>query len=224
MPSDRPLEGKCGSPLRGKPGQYCTKNPMEGRERCELHGGKSPRGIAHPSFKTGRYSKSIPSRLAEGYHEVLSDPAKLELDNELAVLVARNREILASLYSGDSDGLRKRMRAEKRAMERARREGDADAAAEHLSNVLRMIERGAADAERWIEWQNNTEHLRRLAESERKRRVEDHQMASVDQVMAFAGALLAAVREEVADRRILARIGTRFDALMGESLAGPSEN
>lgn len=238
MPSDHPIEGKCGSPLRRKPGQFCTKNPVTGRERCEMHGGKSPRGVDHPSFKHGRYSKSIPARLASKYEEILTDPRRLELDHELAVMVARNEEILASLYDGESDGLRKRMREEKRAMEAARRKaaaaqdaGDAEtesrysqAAVGHLNNIMRMIERGATDAERWLEWVSNTDHLRRLAESERKRKVEDHQIATTEEIMALMGAVLAVITRHVTDVRIRQAIGMELDSLVSGELPAISAN
>lgn len=230
MPSEQPIEGKCGAQLRGRPGQHCTRDPMA-NGRCYLHGGKSPKGIASGRFVHGRYSKSVPARLAGSYEEVLADPRRLELDNELAVYVARNREILASLYSGDSDGLRRRMRDEKRSMEAARRNaqsagdrGDAEAqrrysekAVEHLNAIMRMIERGATDAERWLEWSNNTDQLRKLAESERKRRVEDQQIATTEEVMALMAAVLSVITRHVTDQRTRRAIGTELDALVSST-------
>src|SRR5215207_6276206 len=130
-----PAKNLCGAKTRS--GGECTQ-PAMANGRCRMHGGRSPRGVAHPSFKTGRFSRSIPSRLSQSYEEALADPRKLELTDELAVIVARNRELLESLYSGESDGLR--LRDHKRRMEKARRDGDQDAADEHLNAILQGIE------------------------------------------------------------------------------------
>lgn len=40
----RPFLTLCGAQCRGQPGKFCQRIPVKGRERCELHGGKTPRG------------------------------------------------------------------------------------------------------------------------------------------------------------------------------------
>jgi hypothetical protein len=40
----RPFLQLCGAQCRGQPGKFCARIPVKGRERCELHGGKTPRG------------------------------------------------------------------------------------------------------------------------------------------------------------------------------------
>jgi len=179
-----------------------------------MHGGRSPRGVAHPSFKTGRFSRSIPSRLSQSYEEALADPRKLELADELAVIVARNREMLESLYSGESDGLWRRLRNHKRRMERARRDGDQDAAELHLNAIEHLIERGADDGERWAELKKNVDQQRKLAESERKRLVEAHKMVTTEELMAFMGAVLGILKKHVRDQSVLRAIGYDIDALV----------
>jgi hypothetical protein len=206
----RTLRGECArhcaANLKTKPGERCPTPPMR-NGRCRMHGGRSLRGVAHPSFRDGRFSKSIPARLSQSYEEALADPGRLELADELAVIVARNREMLESLYSGESDGLWRLLRDHKRAMEKARRVGDGDAAVAALNTILRLIECGAADAERWAELMANVDQQRKLAESERRRRVEDQQMATVEEVMALMGAILAIITRHVSDERIRRAIG-----------------
>src|SRR5215216_2176358 len=112
-----PAKNLCGAKTRS--GGEC-RQPAMANGRCRMHGGRSPRGLAHPSFKTGRFSRSIPSRLSHSYEEALADPRKLELDNELALLICRNEELLATLHSGESSALWKRLRNAKREMDKAR--------------------------------------------------------------------------------------------------------
>jgi hypothetical protein len=215
-----PAKNLCGAKTRS--GGECTQ-PAMGNGRCRMHGGRTPRGVAHHSFQHGRYSKSVPARLSQSYEEALNDPKRLELDNELSIVIARNKEILASLYNGDSDNLRRRMREEKRLMEKARREGDNDAAADHLNNIMRMIERGASDGERWVEWMANTDQVRRLTESERKRRVEEHQIVTTEEILAIIGAVLAIITRHVPDGRTRRAIGYDIEALVaGDRKLEPS--
>ena len=223
-----PAKNLCGAKTRS--GGECTQ-PAMANGRCRMHGGRSLRGVEHPSFRDGRFSKSIPSRLSQSYEEALADPRRLELADELAVIVARNRETLVSIYSGESDGLWRRLRTHKRAMEKARRVGDEDAAAAALNAILRLIERGAADAERWAELMKNVDQQRKLAESERKRLVEAHQMVTTEELMAFMGAVLAIITRHVRDERIRRAIGYDIDALVdwpgesnGHANTGEDEN
>jgi|GEM_PF-1706256 len=45
----------CGA--KTKKGTPCKNAPVEGRERCHLHGGRQPRGPDHHNYKNGLYSK-----------------------------------------------------------------------------------------------------------------------------------------------------------------------
>lgn len=49
MPSEEPLPDRCGAKCRGeREGQYCTQYPVNGSERCRMHGGHSPGGDGAP--------------------------------------------------------------------------------------------------------------------------------------------------------------------------------
>ena len=52
MANDDP---RCGAKTRS--GHPCQKWPILGRTRCRLHGGTTPFGVDHPSYKDGQYSK-----------------------------------------------------------------------------------------------------------------------------------------------------------------------
>ena len=49
------MDDLCGA--RTRAGGSCRRRPVHGRRRCNLHGGKSRAGFAHPNYKHGRYSK-----------------------------------------------------------------------------------------------------------------------------------------------------------------------
>lgn len=43
-------------------GERCRKSAMKERAVCLAHGGKTPRGVASPNLRHGRYSKAMPFR------------------------------------------------------------------------------------------------------------------------------------------------------------------
>lgn len=93
-----PHEDLCGA--RTRAGGNCRRRPAPDRRRCNLHGGKSPRGAEHPRFKHGRYSKYRPlffrspaqveedERRARQLRERLHRESMTHLKRELAKLPA----------------------------------------------------------------------------------------------------------------------------------------
>src|SRR5262245_50879761 len=71
--------------------------------RCNLHGGKSLAGVAHPNFKTGRYSKYLPSQLTARYKLAEKDPQLLELIDEIALVNARLSSVLEGIKNGGDE-------------------------------------------------------------------------------------------------------------------------
>lgn len=78
-------------------GARCKRNATPGRNVCRMHGGKSLRGIDAPNFKTGRYSKCLPDRLAERYEEALNDAELTRLGDEIALVDARLQDVIERL-------------------------------------------------------------------------------------------------------------------------------
>jgi hypothetical protein len=91
----------CGAKTRA--GTPCKRAPVRGRNRCNLHGGKTPRGAALPQFKDGQYSNILPVRLAARYEELIRDPEILRVRDDIALVVARVHELLSQLGEEPSD-------------------------------------------------------------------------------------------------------------------------
>lgn len=58
---------------------------MRGRTTCLAHGGRTPRGVASPNFRTGRHSRSLPGQLLADYDRATHDPRLLSLRDEIAL-------------------------------------------------------------------------------------------------------------------------------------------
>ena len=75
---------QCRAKAKGS-GQRCNR-PARANGVCYIHGGASPAGLAHPSTKTGRYSKHLPTRLLAQFGASLVDPDLLNLRSEIALV------------------------------------------------------------------------------------------------------------------------------------------
>jgi len=181
--------------------------PAIGARTCYRHGGRTRTGLAHPSLTAGRYSRSLPVRLAARYEESLQDPDLLSLRDEVAALDARIHEVMQGLDTGESGGIWRDLR-------------DAHGRGESAT-VSVLIERGATEAEAWSELLTLLEQRRRLVESERKRLVELHQVLTIDQAMDMLARVVLAVREHVTDRTALAGIQLALDAVTRQTAGLP---
>ena len=95
MPSDRPIEGRCGVKLRGDRG-YCANKPHDLRsktnKRCKFHGGMStgPRTaegkarVSMNAFKHGLYSEKLRDTFSPSERKVFDDvPPTTDLGEEI---------------------------------------------------------------------------------------------------------------------------------------------
>lgn len=177
-----------------------------------MHGGATPKGLASPHTKTGRWSRDLPTRLAAKYEEALKDARLLELRDELAVIDARLSELLAGLETGEAGAIWA-------ALKRARRDfEDPEKRSAALAEILELIDRGAEEWQRWEDVFRTIERRARIAESERRRLVEMRQMITSEQAMLLLTAVVNTVQRHVKDPNALRAISADLDRL---SSTGP---
>lgn len=68
MTSDEPLSDRCAAQC--KSGGYCENYPVEGSERCRMHGGSTPKGMDSPHAVHGLRSPYLSEEDREIYDEV----------------------------------------------------------------------------------------------------------------------------------------------------------
>jgi len=92
----------CGARLKGRPGEFCADVPVEGRQRCRVHGGSTPVGRESPQFVHGRDSKyAVPLTeneqiRFEQYKSAVFDQRRADLAADLALArIQRDRAMTA---------------------------------------------------------------------------------------------------------------------------------
>jgi hypothetical protein len=170
-------------------------------------------------YKTGRYSKYLPARLAERYHESEQDPDLLELRSGIALTDSRLEDLLKRVDSGESGQAWALAKAALSAFRKAGADGDEKAANQAFRELSDIIDKGMSDYAAWNEVQAVLEQRRRLVESERKRLVDMQQMISTDRAMLLIGAVTDIIRRNVSDRATLSQITVELAALLSRQEA-----
>lgn len=225
------IKARCGAKTRaGKP----CENPAMENGRCRMHSGNAPSGIASPNFKHGRYSKHLPERMAAEYQGGRKDAELLAMREDIALLLARQCDVLQRVDTGESGELWrsllaciKEVQASRRAFDSAMHLQDFSLlrqAGKDLNEVLDAMEglcqEGVSDWAAWSEVKSLAEHLRKLRESEMKRLVAMQQMVTEDAATAMLGKVLLIIRTHVLDPDALRGISADIRRVVALSASG----
>lgn len=198
-------------------GQPCKQPVVAGSTKCRFHGGKTPKGIASPHFKTGRYSRYLPylpERLQDRFSAAQQDPELLSLESEIALVDSRLTDLLSRVDTGEAGALWKAAQASFQDLLYAMNNPHAADSPKKLFQASRELEitlgRGAADYAAWDAVISLTEQRRKLTESRRKHLLEMEQVVTSEQAMLLVSGLLESVRRNVNDRTILSAIQAEF--------------
>lgn len=165
---DDTVAGLNGEPRRCKAtskrtGERCGAPAVSGRQTCRAHGGTSPRGPAHPSWKHGRYSKLLAHRPA--YAEAIQDPTLGQFRETLALFDVRTAELLELSYGVDGEaGLSiVRLRQTWRAVVAAFQTEDPDRLSAALEAHAEEMEGATAAEDAWSELADVLDKRRKAA-------------------------------------------------------------
>jgi hypothetical protein len=201
----------CGAKKRN--GGVCQQPAMD-NGRCRLHGGKTPKGIASPNFKTGRHSKYLPTALLERYGEALEDGELLNMRAEIALLDTLLLENLGRLETGESADFWDAALTQVVNARLAYKSENYGALEKSLDELEALCDGRRLHYATEKEIREKLDQRKRLADSERKRLVDMQQMVTSEQAMALVSALLASIQKNVHDRNTLSAIQTEFMALV----------
>lgn len=195
---------RCGA--RKHNGDRCMGWAMPGTGRCKYHGGMTPVGPFSANFKTGKYSKYLPTGLIEIYKESLTDEDLLSLQDEIRLVDVRMRELLSQLESGPSDRVWEKAQGLIGTLKTFYEVGQFDKFPATLKALDDLVLQAVSTKEIWQAVLQLIEARRKVVEGERKRLVEMNQVITAENALVLVSALASAVRKHVTDRAILAQI------------------
>lgn len=206
-------KGSFGSPDGGRHLQCTAKSRRSGvqcrgiavstspNQKCRMHGGRATHAIGtnNSQFKHGRHSKYLPSQLDALYREALANPDLLELADHIALLEARIQSILAASAAGDPVPRWSDIRGVFDTLATAVLAGDAAETNAGLAAIFAALDAGAKWDSTWEQVQDTLEQLRKLTDTEVKRKKELNQMVPIERVVILMAAVGNAVKRHVSN-------------------------
>lgn len=178
--------------------RHC-QNPVEKEgEACRLHGGKSLKGMNHPNYSHGRYSKHIPSNLLESYKDFRSDDERVSVEEELDLA----RMILADQINKMGDGASgENWKKAKETFDKALRYNRQNRSEDFIRTLVdlgEILKAGEEEVGRAKEALGTMETVRRLVNTERQIMVDQAEYLTRAYVLFMFGKILDALERHVA--------------------------
>jgi hypothetical protein len=209
-----PMGRICGA--KTKSGKPCQRKPMP-NGRCHKHGGPTPKGIASPNWKHGRFSKYLPQQLGEIAYNAAHDPELFNMREIIGAYEARLTYLMGLVGSGASAERFAEIAKTWGEFRKGQEMGAAGRtrmidAAYRMDELTRDIDH---DYMVWRDIDVATKNYKLLLESERKRQIEAHSLIPVVKASDFAREVLLAVRQEVTNPEEWARVQARITEIVG---------
>lgn len=170
-------------------------------QRCRMHGGHAQHaiGTANPAFKHGRHSKYLPANLADLYETALANPDLMDMSDHIALLEGHIQQVLDAAKSGHPVPKWSDVRERFAELETAVLSGDHARVCEELDAMHILLDDGEHWDSAWDQTIGTMEQLRKMTDTEVKRKKELHQMVPVERVMILVAAVVEAVKRNVSN-------------------------
>lgn len=191
----------------------CSNWAMDGMDVCYKHGGATPKGIASPHFKTGRWSKYMPAPLQESYERARNDKDNLQFNDDIALIdamILANLPKLETRESGAAWSMIKKIIGDLTLAFADEQYGKCVALMDVMTDIVNEQMLYYATEQ---EVKSSLEQRRKLVESEQKRRINMQQFVESEDAMSIVTALLQSVKDNVSDVTTLNAIQSTFTRL-----------
>lgn len=186
--------------------ERCKKHAVVGYEVCHIHGGKTPRGIASPHYKTGRQSRilnELPESLRFAFQGHMDDPQLKSLDAEIALIDTRIGELLKRIPGNDGGNLWQKAQGAFQQFKRASQNRDlpnerrAELMATQLDALESALQKGYADYALWGEVTTMIDKRRALVEAGARIEFNRQTVLSAQEASLFAQYLVRATKSAI---------------------------
>jgi hypothetical protein len=210
-----PKPWMCWAKLRKKQ-QHCRR-PAGQSGRCRLHGDACPKGIQSKMFKNGFHSNYLPKALKSHYDAAIQDPSVLSVRDEVAVLKAKQLEIVKRMAEEEPPPWGQVVEA-LNDYEIARQDNDEARTREAYHALVQAIRCGydarEHEAQLWAELREVIQDTTKTAGREWKRLHDLNALLPVADVLNVMVAFLGRIRQRVSDPMILRGIQSDWNDLV----------
>lgn len=196
-------------------GEQCRSFAINGTTKCRAHGGATPRGMASPNYKHGRFSKYMPRHLLTHYKAAMSDGKLISLREDLAVIDARMAELMGRIEGRESANAWAQAREAQTIIRAGFGAQDTTMIQAGMRQLTDALSAGQADYKTWDELTKVMDVRRKIVESERRFMVELQQMLTIEDVTMIIDALASSIKRNVTDVRALSAIQQDITAILG---------
>lgn len=199
----------CRAKKRGGRG-FCRAPAVVGMNRCRIHGGNTPVGVASPHWKhgrdsritaifaKGRYEGSLTEAEREDYSRERLDENITSLSDEIALLRLRLKDLMGLRDVANTAEAWRKAREAFKAMKLAQRFHNELAFAEAFAALESALTEDTDYAyQKEIVFQ--IEQIRKLADTEQKRLTQMQQLITSNEFISAITAVLTSVRRNVSD-------------------------
>lgn len=214
------VKEKCTSKSK-QSGERCRNYPHPGMEVCWIHGGKSLKGIASPTFKHGKhsvYANVLSQALSPHFDAVQETNTLMELGEDLTLHRALILQVLESGERGEAGELWVKLKEAWRDYQKAKkaRLGEGHTSPEEaLAMVGFLISEGYSEYMSRIELRQMLQERARLVEAEGKRVERAQASVRSDEVRMVIARVVESVRRNVPDTDARSAIQADLMALVG---------
>lgn len=198
-------------------GERCKNPAVDGLDVCRVHGGSSPRGIAHPNFVNGRTSKYTAGRIAAKIQDRLSNPDLRNHLNEIALVETFINDKLESLETIDTKSQLESLLKTIDDVLRALHSEDYSALDLSARRLRDLVVDRIKVLDTYEDIRKDLDARRKLIDSQLKIEASLEQNLTATQAMTIMQSLLNAVKENVTDRTALQNIQSAFILAVGSA-------
>lgn len=181
-------------------GKQCRRNAVTGMRVCYVHGGATPKGIMSPNWKTGRYSKYLPTGLMEKYQEALTDRELLNLSDEIALLRTRQFQLIGRINTNEAKKHWNKIDTNLKMLIEGLQERDNEKSKSAVLDLQESVKAAKTDYAVWGEIMDMAERIRKLSETEGKRRKDMQLMIQAEDATNFVVTIAMLAKEYVPEK------------------------
>lgn len=170
-----------------------------GSDKCNWHGGKTPRGVASPHYQGkghSKYIQALPARMRADYQRTENDPNLISNEKEIALVETRLIDMIKGAELGESTSNWESVREAWDEFNQAMTDADGEGAKVIASRINDLITKGGNEIAFWDSMLKVLEQRRKLVDSEVKRLLQGQEVLTANNARLIYDALLLAVVEE----------------------------